>query len=45
LARDGERIAMRGHEGTWIPLEPGYAVFGDEDLKAIIVEHNGVRIQ
>jgi len=36
---------MRGHEGTWIPLEPEYAVFGDEDLKAIIVEHNGVRIQ
>ena len=45
MVRDGKRIAMRGHEGTWIPLEPGYAVFSDEDdLKAIIVEYNGVRI-
>jgi hypothetical protein len=41
---DGKRIAIRGHEGTWIPLEPGYAAFGDEDLKTIIIEHNGIRI-
>jgi len=44
IVRDGKRIAMRGHEGAWILLEPRYAVFGDEDLKAIIVEYNGVRI-
>jgi hypothetical protein len=42
VVRDGQRIAKRGHsgtpqDGTWIPLEPGWSVFGDEDLKTIIV--------
>jgi hypothetical protein len=46
---DGKRIAKRGRsgtpqDGTWIPLEPGYSVFGDEDLRAIIVKRNGIRI-
>jgi hypothetical protein len=34
---DGLRIAKRGHLGTphakkWIPLEPGYEVFDNDDL-------------
>ena len=49
VVRDGRKIAKRGRAGTpqagtWVPLEPGYSVFGDEDLKAIIIKHNGVRI-
>jgi hypothetical protein len=49
VVRDGRRIAKRvqtetGQAGIWVPLEPGYSIFGDEDLKAIIIKHNGVRI-
>jgi hypothetical protein len=44
---DGRKIAKRGagpQAGIWVPLEPGYSVFGDEHLKAIIIKRNGVRI-
>jgi hypothetical protein len=49
VVRDGRKIAKRGRTGTpqagtWVPLESGYSVFGDEDLKAIIIKQNGVRI-
>jgi hypothetical protein len=39
---DGVRIAKRGKPGTpqaktWIPLEPGYAVFNRPDLSELVV--------
>jgi hypothetical protein len=42
------RIARRGRPGTgqartWISLEPGWRVLDQEG--ALIVEHNGVRVQ
>jgi hypothetical protein len=47
---DGVRIAKRGHPDTpqartWIPLEPGYAVYSNHDHSEIAVEKNGVRVQ
>jgi len=49
VVHDGNRITKRGHPGTppagtWIPLEPGYSVFDDEDPKTIIIEPSCVRI-
>jgi hypothetical protein len=43
----GRTIAKRGHPntpqaGTWIPLEPGAAVYDSGDT--IVVEINGVRV-
>jgi hypothetical protein len=45
---DGVRIARRDRPGTgrartWISLEPGWRVLDQEG--ALIVEHNGVRVQ
>jgi hypothetical protein len=47
---DGLRIAQRGFPGTpqaktWIPLEPGYAVYDNVDLTGMVIEYNGVRLQ
>ena len=37
--------AVLGHkQASWARFEPGYSVFEDEDLKAIIIKDNGVRI-
>jgi hypothetical protein len=49
VVRNVSGSQKRGHPdtpqaGTWIPLVSGYSVFDDADLKAIIIEHNGVRI-
>jgi hypothetical protein len=45
---DGVRIAKRGQRGTpqartWVSLEPGWRVLDQEG--ALVVEHNGVRVQ
>jgi hypothetical protein len=45
---DGVRIAKRGHPDTpqamtWVSLEPGWAVYSDDDT--ITVERNGVVVQ
>ena len=47
---DGVRIAKRGHPdtaqaGTWVSIEPGYAVYDNADLTGLVVELNGVRLQ
>jgi hypothetical protein len=39
---DGVRIAQRGKPGTpqaktWIPIEPGYEVYDNEDFSEIVV--------
>jgi hypothetical protein len=47
---DGRRVAKRGYPdtpqaGTWVPIEPGFNVFDDEDMTEIVVEQSGVRVQ
>ena len=39
---DGTRIAKRGKNRTWVSLEPGFVVSGDDDR--LVIEHNGVRV-
>jgi hypothetical protein len=34
---DGKRIAKRGDDKTWIPLEPGYAVYSPSDHSTITI--------
>jgi hypothetical protein len=43
-------LHQRGRPGTpdagrWIPLEPGYEVFDNDDHTAIEVDYCGVRVQ
>jgi hypothetical protein len=43
---DGVKVAKRGHPGTaqagtWVSLEPGYAVFSNADHSEITITHNG----
>jgi hypothetical protein len=45
---DGKRIAKRGHPRTpqtkkWVSLEPGYNVYDEGNLEALVVEHDGLR--
>ena len=45
---DGVKIAKRGRPGTaqartWVSLEPGWRVLYQGE--ALVVEHNGVRVQ
>jgi hypothetical protein len=45
---DGIKIAKRGHPetpeaGTWISLEPGFAVYDDPAEGSITIEFNGER--
>lgn len=45
---DGVRIARRGYPGTpqaktWVPIEPGWGVYGGPD--SIAIRHNGVTVQ
>jgi hypothetical protein len=49
IVADGLKIAKRGRPGTaqartWISLEPGWRVL-DQGGGALVVEHNGVRVQ
>jgi hypothetical protein len=44
---DGKLIAKRGHHGTpqagtWVSLEPGYAVRSLPNHEVITIEYNGV---
>ena len=44
-----KQIAKRGRPGTpqantWIPLEPGFTVYGSTDPSEIVVEINSVRV-
>jgi hypothetical protein len=44
---NGVRVAKRGHPntpqaGTWIALEPGFAVYDDKIIIEITVERNDV---
>jgi hypothetical protein len=46
---EGRVIAKRGHyntpqAGTWIPLEPGVAVYGPDENAILTVEINGVKV-
>jgi hypothetical protein len=46
---NGERIAQRGepdspHAGTWIPLEPGWAVYSAPGHEHIEITYDGVRV-
>jgi hypothetical protein len=48
VVADGVKIAKRGRRGTaqartWVSLEPGWRVLDQEG--ALVVEHNGVRVQ
>jgi hypothetical protein len=40
---DGTRIAKRSKNRTWISLEPGFVVSGDDDRP--VIDHNSVRVQ
>jgi hypothetical protein len=47
---NGIRIAKRGHPatpqaGTWVSLEPGYAVYSNADHSEIVIEKNGTGVQ
>ena len=44
VERNGKRIAKRGvgrHAKQWISLEPGFVVYGDDDL---VIEQHGVAL-
>jgi hypothetical protein len=46
---NGRRIAKRGHPGTkhagtWVSLEPGFAVYSNQDLGELVIEENGVAV-
>jgi hypothetical protein len=46
---NGQKVAKRGYPGTlqartWIPLEPGFAVYDTPD-GGIVIEQNGTRLQ
>lgn len=46
IKMDGRAIAKRGHPNTkhartWIPLQPGYAVYSNKDHSQITVQFNG----
>jgi hypothetical protein len=46
---DGVKVAKRGtpgtpHAGTWISLEPGWAVHSSADHSEITVTHEGMRV-
>ena len=46
---NGRRIAKRGHPGTkhdstWVSLEPGIAVYSNQDLGELVIEENGVAV-
>jgi hypothetical protein len=50
VIHQGKRVAKRGRPGTpeadkWIPLEPDFEVFDNEDHTAIEVVYRGVRVQ
>jgi hypothetical protein len=41
---DGVRIAKRGDDKTWVPLEPGWRVLDGPNLESFVVEYDGVLI-
>jgi MinD-like ATPase involved in chromosome partitioning or flagellar assembly len=44
VERNGKRIAQRGvgrHAKQWISLEPGFVVYGDDDL---VIEQHGAAL-
>jgi hypothetical protein len=44
VERNGKRIAKRGvgrHAKQWISLEPGFVVYGDDDL---VIEQHGAAL-
>jgi len=47
---DGVKVAKRGQPGTpqagtWVSLEPGYAVFGNADHSHVSITKDGVTVQ
>jgi len=47
---DGVKVAKRGYPGTaqagtWVSLEPGYAVFSNADHSHMSVTKDGVTVQ
>jgi len=50
VIRKGVKIAKRGHPqtpqaGTWISLEPGWAVLDGPDINSVVVTYQGVVIR
>jgi hypothetical protein len=46
---DGRRVAKRGrpgtrHADTWVPLEPGFAVYSSADDSILTIEQDGVSV-